>query len=190
MRIEDVYGYIALSLENGRKRFTQKGLAERLKGSISTVNYALKPLERIGCIYKGNKGFEIMDWEKFLVYWAVAHRQIIEYATHAPENAEAIEAGMPSPSLFTAYSGAKLYYNINPSDYGEVYVYGGSKEIAIRFPKKEGAENIICLAKPAFLANEKKVPLSLIYVDLFNMPKWYAKEFLKEVEERLHGILE
>ena len=33
-------------------------------------------------------------------------------------------------------------------------------------------------------------PLPLLFVDLWNIDTWYAKDFLRALEEKLHGILE
>jgi hypothetical protein len=94
------------------------------------------------------------------------------------------------PVLFTAYSGAKFYYGIAPADYGEVYAYGDEKEVEKRFPRREGLENVFCLKPPFFLREASKTPLSLLYVDLWNIATWYAREYLKEVEARLDELLE
>jgi hypothetical protein len=189
MKLEDVYGYLAINLEKGRKEFTQKEASSRLGGSISSVHYAIEPLKRIGSITKRSRGFEVIDPKKFLVYWASVHRMRVSYCTHYPEPAEEIETLMP-PVLFTAYSGAKFYYGIAPADYGEVYAYGDEKEVEKRFPRREGLENVFCLKPPFFLREASKTPLSLLYVDLWNIATWYAREYLKEVEARLDELLE
>jgi hypothetical protein len=189
MKIEDVYGYIGTGLESGQKEFTQKGIADLLGGSISSVHYALKPLVRIGSAIKKVKGFEVVDPKKFLVYWASIHKMRIGYSTHYPGSAEEIEGLMP-PVFFTAYSGAKLYWGIEPTDYGEVYVYG-DKEVAKRFPERKGVENVYCMQRPLFLEGRQKMegrqktPLTLLFVDLWNIGTWYAREFLREVEAKL-----
>jgi len=188
MKVEDVYGYIALGLEGGRKEFTQKELSENLKGSLSTVHYALGPLERIGSISKKVRGFVVIDWKKFLVYWASVHKMRIDYSTYYPGSVEEIEGLMP-PVLFTGYSGAKLYYRIEPADYGEVYVYGNG-EVEKRFPQMVGIDNIYCLQTPFFLEGSGRTPLTTLYVDLWNIGKWYAKDYLKVVGGRLDELLE
>ena len=189
MKLEDVYGYIAMNMEKGRREFTQKGISSKLGGSISSVHYALEPMERMGSITKRSRGFEVIDARKFLVYWASVRRMRISYSTHCPEPAEEIEALMPSV-LFTTYSGAKFYYGIEPADYGAVFVYGNEKEVEKRFPEREGSKNVCCLKPPIFLRGSSKTPLTLLYVDLWNTPTWYAREYLREVEVRLNELLE
>ncbi len=189
MRVEDVYGYIAAMAEKGKKELTQKEIADAMNGSIGTVNYALKPLVGIGAITKRRRGFLLMAPMKFLTYWAVKHKIRALYSTHYPGTAEEIEGAMPEV-IFSAYSGAKFYYGINPSDYGEVYVYGNCSEVEKRFPPGKGRENVFCLEMPEYLKNMEKAPLSLLYADFFNIPTWYATEFFREVGVKLHEILE
>lgn len=189
MRIEDVYGYIAVMAEKGRREFTQREISTAMNGSIGTVNYALKPLVRIGAVTKRRRGFILMAPLKFLIYWAVKHKMRVLYSTSCNAGTDEIEGMMPDV-IFTAYSGAKFYYGINPGDYGEIYVYGGCNEIKRRFPPKEGRENVFCLEMPEYLKGMRSAPLSLLYIDLFNIPTWYATEFFREIEVKIHEILE
>ena len=189
MRLEDVYGYIGMASESGRRSVTQKEIAVHFKGSLGVVNYALRPLHRIGAIRKKTRGFELVDWRKFLVHWASARRTKTGYSTHSAEPVEKIEGQMP-PVLFTAYSGAKIYHGVNPSDYSECFVYADCAVIRKRFPPAGGRPNIFCRETPAFLEGAKAVPLTLLYVDLWNLGTWYAREFLNAVEVKLNGILE
>jgi hypothetical protein len=92
--------------------------------------------------------------------------------------------------LFTAYSGAKFYYNINPSDYSEIFVYGNTDEITKRFPFRKGIPNIVCLKTDEHLMKYDSTPIAQIFVDLWNLNTWYAKEFLVETEVKINEILE
>ena len=189
MGIEDVYGYIGRHAESGRKRFTQKEIADAFNGSLGVVHYALRPLARIGAVRKMTRGFELMDWRKFLVHWASVRRMRFVYRTCSGVDVGTVEATMP-PVLFTAYSGAKIYYGLNPSDYSECHVYGDAGEVKKRFPPGEGKEDVFCLEMPRFLDGLEKTPMTLLYVDLWNLGTWYAREFLDAVERKLHGILD
>lgn len=189
MKIESVYREILTSHFNNKKEFTQKNLAEVCRLSISTVNYSLKPLQKMGAIAKKTRGFYITDPKKILIYWASIHKMEKVYETHYDADAQQIESLMP-PCLFTAYSGAKFYYNINPSDYSEVFVYGDYEEIKKRFPFRKGIPNIVCLKTDEHLMKYEKTPIVQIFVDLWNLPTWYAKEFLKETEVKVNEILE
>ncbi len=189
MRMDDIYGHIAIALERGKYNFTQKGIAASLGCSLSTVNHAIKPLVRIGAVVKRSRGFGVSNAKKFLTFWAVKRDIKVLYSTYYPESAEKIESLMPSV-IFTAYSGAKFYHKIAPSDYGEVYVYGDCNAVIRRFPRNNGRHNVFCLQMPRFLENERIAPLTLIYVDLFNIPTWYATEFFRAVEAKLDELLE
>ena len=189
MKIESVYREILTSSLNNKKEFTQKNLAEVCGLSISTVNYSLIPLQKIGGIAKKMRGFYVTDPKKILLYWASIHKMEKNYETHYDADAQEIESFMPS-CLFTAYSGAKFYYTINPSDYSEVFVYGDMDEIKKRFPFRSGITNIICLKCDEHLMKHKKTPIAQIFVDLWNLNTWYAKEFLKEVEGKINEVLE
>ncbi len=188
---EEIYCRLMAGVERGEREFTQKRLAEELGISLGTINYALKPLMKVGAVMKKRRGFFVSNPKKLLIFWAVHHSPKVEYSTFCPSSAEEMESLMPG-GIFTAYSGAKLYYGINPADYGEVFIYADCGEVARRFPKVRGRENIFCLRKlKCFkVLGLKKAPLSLIYVDLFNLPTWYSTEFLREVEVRLNELLE
>ncbi len=143
----------------------------------------------MGSIAKKIRGFYVTDPKKILLYWASIHKMEKIYETHYDGSVQEIESLMPS-CLFTAYSGGKFYYNINPSDYSEVFVYGNYDEIKKRFPFREGIPNIVCLKTDEHLMKYEKTPIVQIFVDLWNLNTWYAKEFLKEAEVKVNEILE
>ena len=75
-----------------------------------------------------------------------------------------------------------------PADYSEVYIYSDEdnlKQIKKRFPETKNQPNLFILKKEF-----DKMSQSLLFVDLWNLKQWYAKDFLKAMEEKLHGILE
>ncbi len=192
LRKELVYLYV-LDKFFSRKtsRFTQSGIAGELKLSLSTVNNALQPLARMGAVEVRPRGFVLRDPEKALVYWATirdVERDVI-YATSYPEKPERIEASMPSEVLFTGYSGYRLLEKNAPADYSEVYVYSSDlAEIKKRFPEREGPKNVFVLKSDEALSKFGKnnaVPLPLLFVDLWNLPEWYAHDFLKDLKKKL-----
>jgi len=143
----------------------------------------------MGGIAKKIRGFYVTDPKKILLYWASIHKMEKIYETHYDGSVQEIESLMPS-CLFTAYSGGKFYYNISPSDYSEVFVYGNYDEIKKSFPFREGIPNIVCLKTDEHLMKYEKTPIAQIFVDLWNLNTWYAKEFLKEAEVKVNEILE
>jgi len=187
-KIELVYREILFnSIEKKRRTLTQKELAEKLNISLSTVNHAMKPLRKMGSVRIKKRSFEVVNVKKILYYWASVRnidRDII-YFTRIEKSASQIEKSMPQGVEFACYSAYKFKFNDVPADYNEVYIYSNnSEEIKKRFPEKKGPPNLFVLKK-----DFDKVTIAQIFVDLWNLKEWYAKEFMKSMEERLHGIL-
>src|SRR3989338_10387903 len=111
---------VFLEIFKGAK--TQKGIAERLGISLSTVNNALEPLARIGAIEKRKFGLKLIDREKALAYWASARNleKDIVYKTRAGLTITEIEGLMPSGVAFTAFTAFRLRFKEVPADYSEV----------------------------------------------------------------------
>ena len=97
------------------------------------------------------------------------------------------ELEMPPGVLFTAYSAAKIYYGIDVANYSEIWVYSDPEPIARRF--SGGPMRIMVLKPDKHLSSLKKTPIAQIFVDLWNIPTWYAREFMLAVRERIDGVL-
>jgi len=188
MKTERVYRQILYErMEKGIKRFTQKALAQKCMMSIGNVNKALKKLEDMNAIEKKIRGFRVIDPKKILLYWASIrniNREVI-YSTHFNEEIEEIEKLMPADTMFTCYSGYKFLFKNIPSDYSEIWVYANENEMKKRFPETKGKPNIFVLRFDEHLKTFKRIPLCQLFVDLWNMNTWYAKDFLNELEKRL-----
>ena len=182
-KIEFVYNKILEeSIENKNYRLTQKSLSKELKISISTVNYALKPLKQMGAIKINLRNFDIINVKKILYYWASIRnlQKDIIYKTGVDKDIIEIEKNMPPSALFTAYSYYKFKFNDVPADYSEIYVYCNKEDIKKRFNETKGIPNLFVLKK-----NFNKVTLANSFVDLWNLREWYAKEFLQALENKL-----
>jgi len=178
------------AIEKKQLSFTQLALSQMFGISLSTVSNALAPLEKIGIIGKKTRSFYIIDVKKLLMFWTTFRRlsKDIIYSTRADKPVQKIEGEMPATVVFTAYSGYRMKFDEAPADYGEVYVYANAKilaEIKERFPEKRGPPNIFILEKDQNMPNENIAPLSQVYVDLWNLKEWYAKDFLDALERRL-----
>ncbi len=192
-RSELVYSALSEHALSGRKEhLTQLGLSQRLNLSLSVINKAIAPLREIGAVQVKQRSLQVQDSKKLLLFWASARRlgKEIIYQTRVDAPASQIEKQMPSGVLFTAYSGYKFLFSEVPADYSEIYAYSdeeGLQEIKKRFPKKEGPANLFVLkaetAEFSFSQNSL-APLPQIYVDLWNLPQWHAKEFLNALEKR------
>jgi DNA-binding transcriptional MocR family regulator len=190
---EVIYRYIlSQALEKKQLSFTQLQLSKNFNISLSTVNNALKPLERIGAIEKRTRSFEILDMKKALIFWASERKfnRDIVYRTRSDMPIMKIEGSMPDKIVFTAFSAYRLKYDEAPADYSEVYVYADKEtlgEIKSRFPLKKGPANIIVLEKDPYMSDKPIIAVSQLYVDLWNIREWYAKDFLDALEKRLFG---
>ena len=190
-RAEEVYREILFqSMENKKNSMTQMRIAKALKMSLSIVNFALNPLRRMNAIRARERGFDVIDKKKILYYWASIRNleKDIAYFTRVEKPARTIESEMPSDVVYAAYSAYRFKFRDVPANYSEVYVYSDDLTgIEKRFPKNNKTPNLFVLKKDI---NLNKPTLALIFVDLWNLKEWYAKDFLNAMEERLDGILE
>lgn len=171
--------------------FTQKDLAEKFGFSVSTVFNALKIPRGQGAVKVTGRNFRVIDAEKFLYIWATQRNleKDLIYKTFFPAGAKKIEGLMPPGIVFGAYSAYVHKFGNAPADYDKVYVYAGNSElpeIKKRFPKTEGHPNVFILQQDDFLKPESGVTSAVqIFVDLWNLKDWYAREFLKELKEKI-----
>lgn len=174
-------------MERRKKTLTQAELAKDLKISLSTVNHALKPLRDMGGIRIKQRNFEVVNARKILFYWASMRRleKDIVYRTRVSRHVIDIEKAMPGNVVFGAYSAYKFMFKSVPADYSEVYVYSNNiEEIKKRFPKNETVPNLFVLKR-----DFDAMTIAHLFVDLWNIKEWYAREFLKEMEEKIDGLL-
>ncbi|MBO3841664.1 MAG: hypothetical protein FGF48_04545 [Candidatus Brockarchaeota archaeon] len=180
--------------EGKTRVFKQLELSRVCKLSLSTVNYALRPLERMNAVEKKRFGFTVLDPKKILLYWASVRRleKEIVYQTYVEEPVEKIESEVPANSVFTAYSAFKFRFKKIPSEYSEVVVYGVERDFERRFGKESTRlkPNLIVLNLDEHLSRFKIAPIAQIFVDLWNLRSWYAKDFLREMEKIIDGVLE
>ncbi len=190
-RIEEVYRELLYqSMENKKNTMTQSYLADALGLSLSVANLALKPLRKMNSIKVKKRSFDVIDTRKILYYWASARdlEKDIIYGTRVDKPVKQIESEMPADVIYGAYSAYKFRFNDVPADYSEVYIYADDvSEIKKRFPQNNKVPNLFVLKKDK---NLKEMTLAMLFVDLWNLKEWYAKDFLKSLEGRLHGILE
>lgn len=190
--IELVYREILFqAMEKKNRSLTQLELSKKLSMSLSTVNHAVKPLRKMNAVRIKLRSMEITDPKKILYYWASIRNmeKDITYKTYADMPVRNIENNMPDNIVFAAYSAYKLRFKDVPADYSEVYVYGEGLEK--RFPASSKTPNLFVMKKDPFIESYgKTTTLAQTFVDLWNVKEWYAKDFLKAMEEKLNGILE
>jgi len=178
------------AIENKKFEFTQKELAKKYGFSLSTVFNALKLPRNIHAI-EGKRGFRICDLEKFLYLWATFRKvkKDIIYQTAVKKGVFEIEGEMPPSVIFGAYSAFLKKYKEAPADYDKIYVYLEEEkigEIKKRFPAQKGYQNLIVLTADPWLRNfGELIPDCQIFVDLWNLAEWYAKDFLNALKEKI-----
>ncbi len=176
--------------KNQKRQFTQEKIAQKYGFSLSTIFSALK-IPRQASLLKIGRGFEVVDFKKFLYLWATNRnlKNEIIYQTRIDKNVFQIEGEMPPETIFTAFSAYRKRYNEVPADYDKVYVYASNsklEEIKKRFPLQKGPVNLIVLRSDNFLKNYGEIaPDVQIFVDLWNLPEWYTKDFSSALEEKI-----
>lgn len=173
--------------------FTQKELAQKYGFSLSTVFNALKLPRASGAVAIEGRGFRVQDIEKFLYLWAPFRNMEADtiYTTRVSRSIQAIEGELPPKVIFGAFSAYLKKYDEAPADYDKVYSYTqkkGLKEIKKRFPPQKGLPNLFVLeADPWLVSWGKLTPDGQMFVDLWNLSEWYAKDFLEALKEKILG---
>jgi DNA-binding transcriptional ArsR family regulator len=175
--------------ERRQTRFTQLELSKKFSISLSTVSNALAPLRSLGAVEVRPRYFELVDAKKMLLYWATTRRldRDVVYSTRYEAPPGEMEKLMPSGVSFTAFSAYRFLFKEAPADYGEVYVYAGDavlKELKRRFPASGGPPNVFVLEADPYICKDT-VSIPQLFVDLWNLRSWYAKEFVNALELRL-----
>lgn len=181
------------AIVNKNYKFTQKELAQSFGFSLSTLNNSLRVPRDIGAVKVTGRYFTVEDKEKLLNLWATARAfsKDIIYSTHVEAPVKTIEGQMPSGVLFTAYTGFSQAFQQSPADYDKVYVYADASalaELEKRFPPVKGYANLFVLKSDLWLKNLSNrgiVPLVQIFVDIWNLGDWYAREFLAALRNKL-----
>jgi len=177
------------AIQKKQAQFTQKELAGRFRFSLSTVHHALDIPRKIGAVEVTGRFFRLRDPEKFLYLWATQRnlKRDILYTTHVDMSVQKIEGAMTPRATFAAFSAYRLRYKDAPADYDVVYVYAtDATAIKSRFPKTKGYENLVVLKPDPLLAHDAHITSDAqTFVDIWNTPHWYAKEFLSVLKEKM-----
>lgn len=187
-KIELVYKEILYqAIEKNNREITQLELSKKIGISLSTVNLAIKKLQKINSIKVEKMNFRVIDTRKIIYLWA-SERNLekdIIYKTRVEMPVREIEKTIPNVT-FAAYSAYKFKFKDVPADYSEVYVYASLQEleeIKKRFPENNQKPNAFVLKKEGEYG--KTDTIAQIFADLWNLKEWYASEFLKALEKKL-----
>ncbi|MBI4170506.1 MAG: winged helix-turn-helix domain-containing protein [Candidatus Aenigmarchaeota archaeon] len=190
-KIELVYNYmLEQRLEKNRKAMTQAEIAAALGISLSIVNAAIGHLRKMNAVRVKLRSFDVVDAKKILYYWASIRNveKDVIYSTRADAPVSEIEKSMPPSIVYAAYSAYKFRFKDVPADYSEVYVYLADEKdiqkITKRFPPSKNKPNFFVLRD-----GTGKMTLANVFVDLWNMKEWYAKEFLIALERKINEVI-
>lgn len=180
--------------ENRKTVFTQKELASAFSFSLSTVFNALKIPRASHIVEVSGRNFRLHSHQKLLYLWASARRpqKDIIFSARIELEPARTEALMPPLVEFGFYSAFALAYGEKPADYDHIYVYINSSdlpEIIERLPEhklKDKNPNFFVLKKDPWLSRYGRLPLEQTFVDIWNAPEWYAKDFLGAIENKLN----
>ncbi len=178
------------SLEKKVQKFTQKELAKHFSYSTSTIFNALKAPRKLGAVEVTGRYFRVRDAEKLLLLFATIrnlNKEVI-YETFVDDSPRGIEGTMPPDVIFGAFSAYRLKYNEAPADYSSVYVYSDNLSVLQkRFPKQKGSSNLFVLKPDKHLRSfGSTTPDVQTFADLWNIPQWYAKDYLNALKNKLH----
>lgn len=195
-KIEMIWREVLFSrLEKGTIEFTQKKLAEELSFSTSTVSLALTPLRQSGAVKVTGRNFRLVDPKKILYHWASQRnlKKEIIYETRVELPVRETENSLPPQAIYAAYSAYTRRFNEAPADYDIVYFYLPKRslsEVTKRFPKKKGVPNLVTLAADIHLSKYGLLTtFSQTFVDLWNLPQWFARDFYLSLEEKIDALL-
>lgn len=178
------------TIEKNNYTFTQLDLSKKLNISISTINSAIKKLERMNAINIKKMNFSVIDTKKILYFWASIRNldKDIIYKTRVEMSVKEIEKNLPD-IIYGGYSAYKFKFKDVPADYSEIYVYASDeelKEIKKRFPEKDSNPNLFVLNADNNLKKYGKTGSTCqIFVDLWNLKEWYANDFLNSLQNKL-----
>lgn len=181
------------AIEEQRADFKMSDLALKFHLSTSLVSHALSPLRDLQIVKIGKIRSRVVDTERLLLFWATRRnlKKDIVHKIYSGLSVLERETSMSASVYPTAYSAYRIYYRDVPSDYENIYFYAKDiDEIQKRFPENLRKDPNLFILKPdPYLTIYKKTPQAQIFVDLWNLPEWYAKEFsealLAKIKKRI-----
>jgi len=183
------------TLEKKNNCFTQKKLALKFNFSTSTIFQALKVPRKMGAVRVGGREFVLQDPEKLLYHWASVRdiKKDLIYQTSSDMSMLELESSMVPEVVFGAFSAYRLRFNDAPADYDHLWTYikpSDLPHLKDRFPFQKGQANLFFLQADPFLAKYgKTTTMCQTFVDLWNLPDWYAKEYVNALKEKIDDLL-
>lgn len=192
-KIEYIWRHLLYqALEKREFSFGQQKLATILGLSSSTVNLALRPLRQLDAIRIGKRHSKVVDPEKILYHWANHRRLMADVSSQLRVNLPVleIEGRLPDGTIPTAYTAVRERFVDPPADYDKVYCYHPQPQLVMerfRGETEPSPANLFVLQSDPFISD----PLSLaqLFVDLWSLPDWFAKDFVNVVKTKINELL-
>ena len=99
---------------------------------------------------------------------------------------------MPPDVVFGGFTAARQILKGDvPVDYDMVLVYASNlDEITKRFEFTKGRNNFMVLAADSFMTSYGQITtIAQTFVDLWNLPFWYAKDFTRSLKDKIDELL-
>ncbi len=184
------------------RQFTQKELAKKFNFSTSTVFQALKTPRKMGAVRVTGRFFVLEDPEKLLYHWASVRdlKKDIIFSGRTNLPVLEMEGRLPPDVIFGGFSAARQMVG-SSADYDKVFIYAKNADSVkerfkfekVRFRQGfggQGGKNFIVFKTDKFLSSYgQTTTLAQTFVDLWNSPEWYAKEYVKALKEKIDGFL-
>jgi len=195
-KIEMIWRHILYEvIEKRNVSFRQQDLARIFGISTSTVSLSLAPLRKLGAIRVGGRGFTVIDYEKILYTWA-NHRSLLydtKISLHVDLPIQEAEGLLPDETIATGYTAVRERFGEPPADYDKIYCYHKNPKIVKeRFLPhiSKGSYNLFILqTDPQLTRYGDKITLAHLFVDLWNMTDWYAKDFTTFLKGKIDELL-
>jgi len=193
-KYERIYREILNGILNKKEKFSQLELSKKCYVSIGLVNKTLKKLKEIGAVEIFPMQFRILDTSKIIFDWATKRNLNKEVSEKYFIDMKTAEIEKSLPFILTAYSAWRLLTKSIPFEYSKVYVYVPETQRDIfkmwlkDNPVKKGRENlfVIFTEDKHLIENSKKkiAPLPQIFVDIYSLPEFESKYFIKDILEK------
>ena len=175
----------------------QQQISQSLNVSIGLVNKVISRLQGMGAVSKTGRRYSVTSFRKILMFWASLRnlQRDVLFSTRVLGSVREIERDLPDGSLLTAYTAFNYRFNEAPADYSEIWVYVQDEvilEFKNRFPLNTLPSNLFILKGDKLLEENSKryssglniVSIPQLYVDLWNIPSWYSKEYVILLEKK------
>ena len=199
--------------QNNIIQFTQKELSKKFGFSISTVFNALKPLRQANIVRVTGRFFVLEDYKKLLYLWASLRntKKVIYHQLFIGGETAKTESIMPPEAVFGLYGGFKVLYNFIPAEYDHIYIYLKKADLSKLTERVSGLvedgsrtrprgpaarsrlvrdgrgrnHNLYVLEPDPWFEKYPQPLFEQLFVDIWNAPEWYAKDFLKTLEDKI-----